>query len=97
MEEDQEEHWVTLEEDYHQEQYTTQPLYKINHIPNSLALNYDLKISKDVFSFVRQCEYKDKITLRIIVANLVSSLKKDRNVLYPRNVAIKIVERKSVV
>lgn len=95
MEEDEhDEHWNTLQEDYQQEQYTIQPLYKVNHIPNSLALNYDLKVSKDVFSFVRRCEYKDKITLRIIVANLVSSLKKGRNVLYPRNVATKIISKR---
>ena len=96
MEEDQEEYWDILQEDYQQEQYAIQPVYKRNHTPNSLLINYNLKVSGVVSRFVQDTEYKDKVSLSVLVGNLMCCLKKDRSLVYHRKKSIRIQSRKKL-
>lgn len=79
------ESWEVVHEEYQQEQYTPLPTYKHNHLPNSIVINYDLKVKSKVVVFTKSCDFKDKVVLNVVVANLLSCINKDRSLIYPRD------------
>lgn len=86
--------WKNVEEVSDVGLYLVQGSFKDNHIPNSIYINYDLSFSKDVYEFVELEDFKDTRTLGVVVANLVASLKRGRNVIYSRKTSFKIRSKK---
>lgn len=76
--------WSVLDSDEEECKYHPIDLYKTNHIANAKVMVYDLKVSQKVVQHTRWWDYKDKLTLNVIVENLVSGLRKDSKLIYPR-------------
>ncbi|MNQ57592.1 hypothetical protein D3C85_717540 [compost metagenome] len=65
--------------------YQSLEMYKLNTIPNSKLLSYNVKVDKSVSNIVRSWSYHDTTTLSCIVYNLISSLRKGCKLVYSRN------------
>lgn len=59
--------------------------YKINTIPNSKMLSYDLKVDIRVSNTVRYWKYRDNTTLSCVVYNLISCIDKGCKLVYSRD------------